>query len=436
MFRSLTRRQFLSQSGRAAATVGVAGSLLSACGGTTGKTTSSEPVTLTYGWWSNDPTKDNAMLAWVQDFVHTHPNITIKAEILPWNSYWTKLKTTTAGGNAYDIIGISAGAAAPYFDEGALYDLSQFVDYQDAVKNLAAAPLSEQTWNGKHYGLPVGIYIPLLGYNKNLLQAAGIPFPDPVTPMTFDDFVAMGKKLTKFQNGKAVQYALHPSYFLSWDIFVYLAGGQVYDHPVNPTRMMLNSPEGIDGLSRYQQLFTENISVPANLLKTGPFGSGDLPSLQTGKVAFARTGAFDFQDMATTSTNIGAAPIFSMNGRRAAVGTANSLGIYRKSKHPNEAWEFLKWAVQTPAEISFAKFSDIPADKGAFSQLDTILQPKEYVPTLRSDLNVFVTDVMTPKTQLATVLTDIATDLQNGKITPAQAAAKMEQQGNAVLSAS
>src|SRR3981081_4638802 len=120
---SMARRRFLAKSGQAVFAAGIGGTLLEACGGSSGPTPSG-PVTLTYGWGSNGPSKDNAMLAWVKTFEKAYPNIKFNAEILPWSNYGTKLQTTVAGGNAYDIVGMAGSQAAPYYDQGALYDLS------------------------------------------------------------------------------------------------------------------------------------------------------------------------------------------------------------------------------------------------------------------------------------------------------------------------
>jgi hypothetical protein len=111
----MTRRTFLTRSSQALVGAGLTGTLLEACGGSSGGSSSSSgPVTLTYGWWSNGPTKDNSMLAWVKEFESAHPNIKVKPEILPWANYWSKLQTTVAGGNAYE----AGGQAAPYYDQG------------------------------------------------------------------------------------------------------------------------------------------------------------------------------------------------------------------------------------------------------------------------------------------------------------------------------
>ncbi len=437
MYLPMTRRRFLAQAGKVALATGVGGTVLEACGGS-GGSSSSGPVTLTYGWWSNGPTKDNAMLAWVKQFETANPNIKIKAEILSWPNYWTKLQTTTAGGNAYDIIGMASSQAASYMNEGALYDLSTFSGYQDAIKNLRASDLTLCSWNGKQYTLPVGIYVPLIGYNKTMLQQAGIPFPDPVTPMEFSAFKTMAQKLVKKVNGKYTQYAINindlgPLYAA----FTMMRGGQFYDNPVNPTKVLANTPEGIQGLADYQSLFTENLTPPYAEMATGAWGTGDTDSLQTGKIAFARMGAFDFADIISKNlqNTIGAMPEFSINGKQVTIGNANSFGIFKGSKNPQQAWEFIKWATQTGPDTTYAKLSDVPSDLTAFSQMSTYLTPQEYVPTLTSATKGFQTDVLTPNQQYGTDLLAIITDLANGKLTPTKAAQQLEQKGNADLAA-
>ncbi|QBD78349.1 sugar ABC transporter substrate-binding protein [Ktedonosporobacter rubrisoli] len=404
--------------------------VLAACG-SPGSTTSSGPVTLTFGWWSNTPTKDNAMRAWVASFERAHPDIKVNLELLPWADYWEKLRVTIGGGNAYDIIGLCSCNSASYLDDGALVDLTTLAGYQDATKNLVGQSLALNTWNDKVYGLPVGTSISLLGYSKKLLKAAGVPYPDPVTPLTFEQFKAMAKKLTSLDGPKA-QYALNPSNILDFDTFVRMEGGHTYDNPINPHKITINTPEGVQGLSDYLSLFTEHIAPPYDELNSGQW-SFDLDALQAGNVAFSRVGLWLFTDMQHETSDIGVTPLFTIKNR-VVTGGANSLSIYRGSKHKEAAWEFLKWAVQTPAQIDFARFSDVPANKSAIAQMGSYIQPSQFVPTLQSAIPTFQPGVMTTKSQLSATLADILTDMVHGKLTPAQAAAQMEQQGNVILS--
>lgn len=415
---------------------GVGGTLLEACGG--GSSTSSGPVTLTYGWWSNGPVKDNAMLAWVKEFEKSHPTIKIKAEILPWTNYWTKLQTTVAGGNAYDIIGMAGGNAAPYYDQGALYDLSTFSDFQSASKNLVSSSVKLCNWNGKQYSLPVGIYVPLLAYNKDMLKQAGIPFPDPVKSMSFDDFLTIARKLSKQSGGKYTQYAISINDLDPlWTALTIMEGGQVYDNPVNPKKILINSPQGIKGLTDYQRLFTEHLTPPYAQQSNGPWGTGDIDSLLTGKIAFGRMGAYDFAQIneQKLQDKIGATLLFNINGTQVTQGNANSFGIYKGSKYAEQAWKFIKWATSTEPDKTFARISDVPSDTTALNEMSSYITPAEYVPTLVAASKPFIPLVMTPRQQYSTDLVNIITDLANGKLTPTQAAQQIEQKGNADFAA-
>ncbi len=432
----ITRRRFFKETGKVAFAAGMGGTLLEACNGS--NSTSSGSVTITYGWWSNGPVKDNAMLAWIKQFESSHPKIKVKAEILPWSNYWTKLQTTVAGGNAYDVIGMAGSQAAPYYDQGALYDLTTFSDYKDASKNLLASSLSLCTWNGKPYSLPVGIYVPLLGFNKDLLKSAGVAIPDAVNPMSLSDFMTVGQKLSKKSGNAYTQYAFNMNDFdAPWTNFVYMEGGQVYDNPINPKKILINTPEGIKGLADFQNLYTQNIVVPFAQQANGPWGTGDLDSLLTNKVAFARIGAFDFAQIQqqNLTDKIGATPFFSINGKQVTLGNTNSFGIYKNSQNANQAWEFVKWATQTDPDKTYAKISDVPSDANAFNAMSSYITPAQYVPTLLAAAKPFQPLAMTPHQQLSTDYVNILTDLANGKITPAQAAQQMEQKGNADLSA-
>jgi multiple sugar transport system substrate-binding protein len=431
----MTRRSFLAKAGSAALAAGVGGSLLAACGGSG----SSGTVTLSYGWWSNGPVKDNAMKAWVKSFSDTHPNIKINAEILTWQDYWNKVQTTVAGNNAYDIMGMATGNAAPYYNQGALLDLSTFSDFKDATKNLIPSAVQMCNWKGKQYTLPVGIYVPLIGYNKTLLQKAGVPFPDPLTPMSFDQFKTIAARLSIKSGNQYTQYAININDIGDplWTDFILMEGGQVYDTFIDPKKVLLNTPAGIKGLADWQSLYTENLAVPYAEQSNGPFGAGDIDSLLTNKVAFSRIVLADFAQVVQQNLTgqLGVMPLWSVNGKQVTCGNANSFGIFANSKHPNEAWEFIKWATST-GNKQFGKISDIPADQTAFNTMASYIQPASWAQTLIAAHKTFALSVMTPSQQYTTTdLPNVLTDLAAGKLTPAQAAAQIEQKGDADFAA-
>lgn len=394
--------------------------------------TAAAPTTLTWGWWSNSPVKDNAYRAWLHAFEAENPTIKIKSEILPWSGYWDKVHTTLAGGNAYDLVGMSSGMMAQYFQNDLFLDLRQFSDYKMATANLEHATTTIYNWSGKQYGLPVGVALWVMGYNKDLFTKAGLALPDPVKPMTFAQLKAAAHKLTVSSGGKTTQYGIAPAAILDWNELVEMRGGQVYDRAINPTKMLVNTPAGIAGLADYQSMFTEGITPSVEHI--ADFGGGYIGSLQTGKVAIAAVGPWNFGDILSGKLNYGVAPSPTIV-RPAMDSGANGYGIYKGSKNAEAAWTFIKWAIRTKNQLKFATFSDIPADKTAFAAMASVIRPSSFVPTLRSQVHAYRPGVLSANPQLTTALTNISQDLARGRITPAKAAQQMAEQGNQLLSA-
>ncbi len=407
--------------------------VMGACGSGDDDASADGPVTISWGWWTNTPEKDALYRKWLGTFESSHPNIKIKSEFLPWDAYWDKVKTTTAGGNAYDVVGLCSCFAASYFDNEVFLDLKKFDDYGGSVAGAQPGPVGVFGWQDKQYALPVGVSVPLLGYNKDLFKAAGVAEPDPAVPMSFDAFKEMAKKLTKTSGSKVTQYALHPGSINFWESLIAMHGGSMYDNFVGPKKVTINSPQGIAGLADYASLFTEKIVPPIDEQRENQWLNGDLDSLRTGKVAMARVGPWNFADIAATSPNIGVAPLPKVGNELLLYSGANGYAISAESEHPKESWEFLKWMLKTENQVEFAKFSDVPVDVDALERLPEFITPTEFAPTLLASVPAFRPGLLTVQEELGKDVGLIIDDLGRGKLTPEQAAAKIEQKGNALL---
>jgi multiple sugar transport system substrate-binding protein len=370
-------------------------------------------------------------------FEKANPDVKVQAEFLPWNAYWDKLKTTTMSGEAYDVISFSHLNSAPYVSKQAVYDMSKLSGCAALLKEMPARVQTAVTYKGKIYGMPVGIGVRALVYNKDLFEAAGLPMLDPAKPLTMDEFMIIGEKLTKTDSsGKVIQYACNLPTQQLWYSCVEMCGGKVLDSDTRPTKVLINTKEGIAGLTYFADLFKKKVNVPYTDQWNGPWGSPD-SALDTGKVAIVQTGPWTLSAYIQNKINFGTAPAFMGNNKkRATFGYTNFLSIGKNTKNAQAAWKFIKWVCSQQGQLEFTKTGDLPANMKAAAiakSKPTIYGGPEIMNAFFNEQPYVITGPMLPSEEFNTVANNIMNDLMQARITPAEAAKQLEEQGNAVI---
>src|SRR5215216_5518741 len=128
---AINRRQFLIGAGglaAAATTVGLAGCAPGSQGGggaqEGGAGGEGGQVNMALTWWGN-PVRNKNTEADIAAYMKANPNVKISGQPGEFNSYWDKLATQTAGGQAPDIIQMDMAYIAEYGNRGALLDLAK-----------------------------------------------------------------------------------------------------------------------------------------------------------------------------------------------------------------------------------------------------------------------------------------------------------------------
>jgi ABC-type glycerol-3-phosphate transport system substrate-binding protein len=186
-------------------------------------------------------------------------------------------------------------------------------------------------------------------------------------------------------------------------------------------------------LADYLSLFQEHVVPPISELANNIWGDGDLPSLRTGTIAMTAIGAWDFGDIVAQQLPIGVFPGFMIK-QAVQYTTANGIGIFKQTRHPKEAWQFLSWATQTAHQLRYATFGDLPSDKSALQEIGKVMRPAEFAGTMLSALPSYRPGLLTQYPQLDSTLGNVVLDMVRGKYGPAEAAATMEKKGNGILS--
>jgi len=185
---ALNRRQFLIGAGglaAAATTMGLAACAPGSSGGGSQGGGQGGATDLALAFWGN-PTRNKNTQAEIDAFMKANPNLKISGQPGEFNTYWDKLATQTAGGNAPDIIQMDMNYISEYGTRGALLDLSS-VDTSKFVKGT----VDSGKINDKLVGINAGINTAVILANPKVFEKAKMNLPDDKT-WTWDQMIEVG----------------------------------------------------------------------------------------------------------------------------------------------------------------------------------------------------------------------------------------------------
>lgn len=145
-------------------------------------------------WYLEDP-EFTFLPALKEQFEAAHPGVTVEMTEIPEDGYVTKIDTALLAGQPPDVAFVyeprwmKSGSVLPLDDvvAAAGIDLSTFNE----------TALSECRLNDHIYCLgSLGGSVVLL-YNKDLFDAAGVPYPSATQAMTIDEYDALARRLAK-----------------------------------------------------------------------------------------------------------------------------------------------------------------------------------------------------------------------------------------------
>ena len=187
---AINRRQFLIGAGglAAAATTGALTACAPGAGGGGGGGGEAGATTMALAWWGN-PTRNKNTQAMIDAYTKANPNVKIEPQPGEGASYWDKLATQTAGGQAPDIIQMDMNFIAEYGTRGALLDLKD-VD----VSKFVEGTVDSGKINDTLVGVNAGINSALLFANPKVFEKAKMDLPDDTT-WTWDQLMEVGAEV-------------------------------------------------------------------------------------------------------------------------------------------------------------------------------------------------------------------------------------------------
>ena len=182
-------------------------------------------TTLTLAFW--DVSQNNYINEVIAAFEAANPDIKIELQDTPSTEYITKLNTQLNGGSDVDMFFVKeADKTKTFYDRGQLTDLTPYIEASGIDMADYNGTDANFIFDGKVYGMPVRTDQYVLFYNKDIFDAAGVPYPDD--DMTWTEFEDLALQLTSGEGANKI-YGAH---FHSWNACVQNWGVQDGKHTI------------------------------------------------------------------------------------------------------------------------------------------------------------------------------------------------------------
>ncbi len=403
-------------------------------------TGSGEQVTLRWYMRWDKARLENVAQPVIEAFEKENPNINVEIENVGSGSeYWTKLQTMIAGGTAPDIVYPATHNGYALASKGALLSLDSFLERDKIdVSKFDPAIIDLYRYDGKLYGLPIDKAALVVFYNKKLFDEAKVAYPKD--DWTWDDFLEAAKATTKDTNGDGRNDIFGVDTFTQyWPVMVWTrTGHNIFDDPKKPTKFLLDDPEATAGLQWLADLSNKEHVMPSAAERA------DISDMfLAGKSAMQIVGHWRVpQYMANVKDfewDIAALPRGKIAANRS---DGSSFAITANSKHPEEAWQFVRF-LAGPGSTGVERLLELqqmtPALK-EFQQSDVFLKP-EALPNVNkaaflagSDNLFTMYDPIHPAyDEISAIETQELNELWNGNATAQQAVERMKPQIEAAL---
>jgi len=155
-----------------------------------------QDTTLTYMSW--DPEQLEVEQAAIAAFEAANPGVKVETSAMPPKDYWPRLSALAAAGDLPDVFMMSSGFVKEWAAAGNLADLSGVVSSED-LANYYEGAASVGVIDGRRVAFPQNWVAPVLYYNIDMFEAAGVPLP--ADDWTWDDFLSAAKALTVDKDG-------------------------------------------------------------------------------------------------------------------------------------------------------------------------------------------------------------------------------------------
>lgn len=319
-------------------------------GGQAQNTREPENVSLDFYTWDDE---ENYVGQVVEAYNFLKGRETVRLHIIPKDVYEYWVGNYTPGVKV-DLLGLRGNAnLLALQDKGVLVDLSPYIYKSDLDVAVYGNMYNEIEYEGGYYGLPARSTSWVLYYNKQLFDAAGVPYPEE---MTWAEYLELSEKMF-MEDGKNTIWG---GYYLPWryPISAIQKGYYLLDDDLEPIK---------ESLAFTKKLYDSGNHVPYEKIKDRDdsnrydFEKGNIAML-IGEEWLANMLREDEEaGFSVPDWDIAPLPVPEGVEKGTTVGMYHFVGMTTACKYPEEAFEFLEFLCGEEGAGIYARNGMIPA---------------------------------------------------------------------------
>ena len=321
-----------------------------------------EGITLRFIRVGNDTAETNFWATVIEDYEAANPGITI--EYISGQDQDAMLNTMFAANLAPDVIGGGIASLPQRASMDQYIPLDDYFAEWDEGSDMVERVLQNGYYDGTLYALGYSVTPYVFAYRIDLLEEAGLE-----VPTTWEELKEAALALTVRDDAGNITRAgfafpMTGGNMVEYDVFVFGNGGLFMDEDSNPT---LDTAEALEAFE-FLETFLADVNIPYDNNDTNPFISGNAAMTLINNVALRPI--LENEEYAG-KVGVSAPPT---NGTAATFCGCNMLFIGRDCQHPEEAFDFITFALSPEIELRRAEMLNVPVTRtslvDAYIELD------------------------------------------------------------------
>jgi len=288
----------------------------------------------------------------IAEFKKVHPEYEFELNSVAGYSHQEALLMMLSAGVGPDCWFDSVRTTGMLARKGVVQEIDDFLTAEPTFKkeNFTDNTFSCQTFDGKIWGIPWDSGALLIMYNKNLFDAAKVPYPDPKKWLTWDEIIELGKQLTFDLDGKTPndagfdpkrvkQYGFMPDTGHGRQTYIWSNGAEIINADMT---MPIDTEEFTQAMNWLADLGLKHYVAPSAKYQTA-----QEITLTSGNVAMEHGGVWSMGEYLDAGVKLGMIQV-PYSKQKTSYGQYSPMCVFTGSKLKQEAFNFIYFCTANP----------------------------------------------------------------------------------------